>query len=80
MESSRRRTKINVLEEGQIQGSANGICLALVEDHMPSIVALLDRLEDVDGVVLALSKARNIAGLRPLGRDGEQLAGVFGTD
>lgn len=80
MESSRRRTKINVLEEGQIQGSANGIRLALVEHHMPAIVALLDRLEDVDRVVLALSKAGNIARLRPLGRDREQLAGVFGAD
>jgi hypothetical protein len=42
MESWWRRTKINVLEEGQVQGSANGISLALVEDNMPSVVALLD--------------------------------------
>lgn len=47
---------------------------------MASIVALLDRLEDVDGVVLPLAIAGHIAGLGPLGRSWEQLARVFGTD
>jgi hypothetical protein len=75
-----QRTKIDVLEEGQVQGCANGVGLALVKHNMAAVVALLDRLKDVGRVVLALAIARHVASLGALGRSWERLAGVLGTD
>ena len=56
-------TQINAVEEREIQRGSNGEFLVLREDDMTAVVTLLDRLQDVCGVILTTTESLDAAGL-----------------
>ena len=56
-------TKINTVEEGQIQRGSDGELLVLGENDVPAIVALLNSSQDVGRIVFTIAESLDAAGL-----------------
>jgi hypothetical protein len=69
-----------MLQEGQIERSANSVVLVFGKDHVTTIVAALDSFQDVLGVILAVAIGLDRAGLLARRRSRERLAGVVRSD
>lgn len=61
-------TPINILEEGQIQGSANGVGRVCRHDHTTAGAAALEGFKNGGAVIGAVTGGGNHAGLVPRGR------------
>lgn len=77
---SSRPTKIDMLKESQIKRRADGEFLILREDNVTAIVALLDSLQDVLGIILAATASPDRADLLTFRRDRERLSRVVGRN
>lgn len=69
-----------MLEEGQVERSADGVALVLGEHNVAAIVAFLDSLQDVLGIILAIAPRVESADLLASRRDRERFPGVIGSD
>ena len=75
-----RLTKIDVLEEGKVKRSTNGVVLVLGEDNVTTIVAALNGAHDVLGVILAVAVGLDGAGPLARRRSGKRLSRVVGRN
>lgn len=71
-------TKIDVLEEGEVERSTNGEVLVFRENNVTTVVAALDSTQNVLGVVLAVTNRLDRAGPLAHRRRRERFARVVG--
>lgn len=69
-----------MLEEGQVERSADGVVLALREEYVTAVVAALDSAQNVLRIVLALAVGLDHAGPLARRRNGEWLSRVVRSD
>ena len=56
-----QHTKIDIVEEGKVQRCSNREVLVFGENHVAAVIALLDSVEDVLGIIFAMSARFNAA-------------------
>lgn len=71
-----RLTKINVLQESEIQCRADDVFLVGVEDNLSSIVALLDGRKNICRIVGSVPMSANMASLASGLARGQRLEGL----
>lgn len=73
-----RRTNINMPQKGPVHGRGNGVGRVWEEQHTAPIVTLVERRQDVGGVVGPVAVCPDGAGLGPRRRAGDGHPGLLG--